>query len=271
MSPCRTATTDPATTGQPIHDDTIPSGYDDGMDHIGLAHHTTTGLSNTKLAMWMFLGSECLLFGGLISTYMLYRNRQGDALGPDQLWDIPFTSATSFVLLMSSLTMVLAVTSAQRKDDRRQGPTSTGEQSVVETQFLRMTLDHDTGEMTGLVLAGRFAGLAFDELSQAQLFELLNDFSGEDDESAALLRAYLDRTYGSDWQEVPQGDGNPEGLSGEMTRSDAYAILGLEEGANTEQIIAAHGRLIQRLHPDRGGSTFLAAKINQTRDLLLGA
>jgi len=106
-------TIDPPETTEPI-----PAGYDDGQDHLGLAHHTATGLSNTKLAMWLFLGSECLLFGGLISTYMLYRNRQGDALGPDQLWDIPFTSATSFVLLMSSLTMVLAVSSAKRKDDR---------------------------------------------------------------------------------------------------------------------------------------------------------
>ena len=113
------ATTDRTATGEPIHDDTIPEGYDDTQDHIGLPHDTSTGLSNTKLAMWMFLGSECLLFGGLISTYMLYRNRQGDAVGPDQLWDIPFTSATSFVLLMSSLTMVLAVTSAQRRDERR--------------------------------------------------------------------------------------------------------------------------------------------------------
>jgi len=113
------ATVNPPATAEPVHDDTIPEGYDDTQDHIGLPHDTSTGLSNTKLAMWMFLGSECLLFGGLISTYMLYRNRQGDAVGPDQLWDIPFTSATSFVLLMSSLTMVLAVTSAQRRDERR--------------------------------------------------------------------------------------------------------------------------------------------------------
>src|SRR5690606_11851578 len=77
-------------------------------DHA--AHHTSTGLSNNKLAMWLFLGSECLLFGGLISTYMLYRGRHSENLGPDQVWDIPFTSASSFVLLMSSLTMVLAVT-----------------------------------------------------------------------------------------------------------------------------------------------------------------
>ena len=81
-------------------------------------HHTSTGLSNNKLAMWLFLGSECLLFGGLISTYMLYRGRHSENLGPDQVWDIPFTSASSFVLLMCSLTMVLAVSAAKRRDDR---------------------------------------------------------------------------------------------------------------------------------------------------------
>lgn len=81
-------------------------------------HHSTTGISNNKLGMWLFLGSECLLFGGLISTYMLYRGRHSANNGPDQFWDIPFTSASSFVLLMSSLTMVLAVSSAKRGDDR---------------------------------------------------------------------------------------------------------------------------------------------------------
>jgi len=88
-------------------------------DHADGVHNTSTGLSNNKLAMWLFLGSECLLFGGLISTYMLYRGRHTENLGPDQVWDIPFTSASSFVLLMSSLTMVLAVTAAKRHDDRR--------------------------------------------------------------------------------------------------------------------------------------------------------
>ena len=88
----------------------------DAPDHV--VHHTTTGLSNNKLAMWLFLGSECLLFGGLISTYMLYRGRHSENLGPDQVWDIPFTSVSSFILLMSSLTMVLAVSAARRRDDR---------------------------------------------------------------------------------------------------------------------------------------------------------
>jgi len=95
-----------------VHDTVDDHGHD---DH---AHATSTGLSNNKLAMWLFLGSECLLFGGLISTYMLYRGRHTAEGGPDQYWDIPFTSASSFVLLMSSLTMVLAVSAAQRKDDR---------------------------------------------------------------------------------------------------------------------------------------------------------
>ena len=105
-----------------VHD--VPSAPDDhgadhgdhGADHG--AHITATGLSNNKLAMWLFLGSECLLFGGLISTYMLYRGRHGSGPGPAQIFDIPLTSVSSFVLLMSSLTMVLAVNSAKRKDDR---------------------------------------------------------------------------------------------------------------------------------------------------------
>ena len=94
---------------------------DDGVHHEGHSapeEHGTTGLSNNKMGMWLFLGSECLLFGGLISTYMLYRGRHSGNLGPDQIFDIPFTSVSSFVLLMSSLTMVLAVSAAKRNDDR---------------------------------------------------------------------------------------------------------------------------------------------------------
>ena len=72
-------------------------------------HVTGTGLSDNKLLMWVFLGSECLLFGGLISTYLIYRGRFGDGPAPGDIFDIPFTSVSSFVLLMSSLTMVLAL------------------------------------------------------------------------------------------------------------------------------------------------------------------
>jgi heme/copper-type cytochrome/quinol oxidase subunit 3 len=86
-----------------------------GPDH---EHVTTTGISNEKLAMWTFLGSECLLFGGLISTFILYKVRAADGETPHELYDILFTSISSFVLLMSSLTMVLAVSAIQRADLR---------------------------------------------------------------------------------------------------------------------------------------------------------
>jgi cytochrome c oxidase subunit 3/cytochrome o ubiquinol oxidase subunit 3 len=87
--------------------------------HPTTAHHTSTGLSNEKLAMWVFLGSDCLLFGGLISTYLLLRHRSVGGPGPKDVFDIPFTSVSSFVLLMSSLTMALAVASIVRGDVRR--------------------------------------------------------------------------------------------------------------------------------------------------------
>ena len=91
---------------------------DTAVHHAEHGHHTSTGLSNNKLGMWLFLGSECLLFGGLISTYMIYRGRVGEGPRPGNVLDIPFTSVSSFVLLMSSLTMVLAVAAAQKRDDR---------------------------------------------------------------------------------------------------------------------------------------------------------
>jgi heme/copper-type cytochrome/quinol oxidase subunit 3 len=101
---------------------TVPVAHGGHDAHAGDAHgahHTSTGLTNNKLAMWLFLGSECLLFGGLISTYMLYRGRVSEGPRPDQIYDIPFTSVSSFVLLMSSLTMVLAVSAAKLGDVRR--------------------------------------------------------------------------------------------------------------------------------------------------------
>jgi cytochrome c oxidase subunit 3/cytochrome o ubiquinol oxidase subunit 3 len=81
-------------------------------------HHTSTGLDNTKMAMWAFLGSECLFFGSLISTYLLYRARAGAGPAPHEIYDIPYTSVSSFVLLMSSLTMVLALAAIQRGNQR---------------------------------------------------------------------------------------------------------------------------------------------------------
>ena len=149
---------------------------------------------------------------------------------------------------------------------------SAGQQSNVETRFIRMTLDHDSGEMNGVVLEGRYAGEDLQSLSLEHLLELLALYNREDPESAALLRAYLDRVHGDSWQEreQAQADTRSSGFSGDMSHREAYDILGLEEGASAKQIIDAHRLLMQKLHPDRGGSNFLAAKINQAKDLLLG-
>jgi heme/copper-type cytochrome/quinol oxidase subunit 3 len=110
-------------------------------------HATSTGLSNNKVAMWAFLGSECLLFGALISTYLLYRGRSVVGPTPKEVYDIPYTSVSSFVLLMSSLTMVLALAAIQRGDHRRLrvwllatallGATFVGGQAYEFTSFYR--------------------------------------------------------------------------------------------------------------------------------------
>ncbi|MDQ4149930.1 MAG: heme-copper oxidase subunit III [Actinomycetota bacterium] len=95
----------------------VTAGHGAGGEHE--PHATYTGLDNVKMAMWAFLGSECLFFGALISTYLLYKNRTGDGPHREDIYDIPYTSVSSFVLLMSSLTMVLALAAIQRGDHRR--------------------------------------------------------------------------------------------------------------------------------------------------------
>lgn len=155
------------------------------------------------------------------------------------------------------------------------GPTP-GSTSRVEAGWLRMTIDHDTGRLSGEVLRGTFRGRPLDSLSQAELLSLLSECRREDPESARLLEAYLDRRLGDGWQ-AAAGDsaGGTQGAgagAGEvpMTTARALEILGLEPDATRETIVHAHRRLIQKLHPDRGGSSYLAAQINRAKDVLLG-
>ena len=122
--------------------------------HAPAAHGTATGLSNTKLAMWVYLGSDCLLFGTLISTYLLLRHRSVGGPQPTDVFDIPFTSVSSFVLLMSSLTMALAVAAINRGDIHRNrvwlattamlGATFIGGQVYEFTTFYREGLGYTT-------------------------------------------------------------------------------------------------------------------------------
>ena len=150
------------------------------------------------------------------------------------------------------------------------GP-STGHSSTVETPFIRMTLEHDTGAMTGTVLRGSFAGMRIEELGRAELLVLLRECRTDDEEGARLLEAYLDRSD-PDWRDNlhrEEARSTPPGASSDVTVEEAYAILGLQPGADEKAIRAAHHRLMKQLHPDHGGTDYLATKINRARDVLL--
>ena len=147
---------------------------------------------------------------------------------------------------------------------------SPGQQSEVSTRYLRMRLEHDTGVMSGTVLEGPHKGRVLHELSRAELIELLHCCRIEDPQAASLLETYLDRTD-ADWRSGERGDekGDAPPAAGGMTASEAYRVLGLEPGASKDAVKQAHRELMQKLHPDRGGSSYLAAKLNEAKDLLL--
>jgi DnaJ-like protein len=146
--------------------------------------------------------------------------------------------------------------------------------STVETPYIRMSLDHDTGSMTGTVLQGRFAGMRLEELRPAELLTLLRECRAADEEGARLLEAYLDRVrsnwhdeMASDWGRTESAPPPPN--APDVSVEEAYAILGLKPDADEEAIRAAHHRLMKQVHPDHGGTDYLATKINRARDVLL--
>ncbi|MGI9302700.1 MAG: DnaJ domain-containing protein [Gammaproteobacteria bacterium] len=152
------------------------------------------------------------------------------------------------------------------------GPTP-GRQSDVQARFVSMSLDHDTGEIDGKVHEGAYRGKKLGQLDFAQLCELFEQCLSEDEESAQLLQAYMERIHADAWEAyVDSGTRReaPRSGGGDMTREEAFAILGLQPDAGEADIIDAHRKLMQKMHPDRGGSDYLAAKINQAKDKLLG-
>jgi hypothetical protein len=146
---------------------------------------------------------------------------------------------------------------------------STGQVSQVRTSFLEMQLDHDSGALAGHVLAGRYAGTPLEALDTPTLVGLLGEI---DEESRALLGAYLDRRSPG-WRDDP--DAGPSARergtvgTGKMTDQEAYQILGLQPGATPAEIGRAHRTLMKKLHPDQGGSTYLAARVNEAKEVLL--
>jgi len=146
-----------------------------------------------------------------------------------------------------------------------------GKRSEVTTRYLRMVLHHDTGVVDGTVVEGAFAGRTLSSMSLEELRSLVGEISADAD-SLNVLAAYLDRAHGESWRETASRAGGERAASptSAMTRDEAYRVLGLAPGASDSEIRAAHRRLMKLAHPDHGGSDYLASKINEAKDLLLG-
>ena len=156
-------------------------------------------------------------------------------------------------------------------------PRTEGQRSKVRTRFVVMELDHDTGDMDGEILEGPHRGRRLSDLNLDSVLDLFHLAYNEDTQSAQVIQSYLDRVYGDEWQErvgeaASGGGGSKSGAApgtSQMTRDEAYGVLGLQPSASVVDIRAAHRRLIREYHPDKGGSDYLAAKINEAKDLLL--
>jgi hypothetical protein len=148
---------------------------------------------------------------------------------------------------------------------------SPGQTSRVATEHLEVELDHDSGEIKGRVLKGFFAGRDFEDLAPVELAHLWQDCRFADPQSAQIVEAYLDRVHPTWREDLARAEGeHAAGADGRMTREQALEVLGLKPGASEDDIRRAHRELMMKLHPDRGGSTFLAAKINEAKEVLLG-
>ncbi len=143
-----------------------------------------------------------------------------------------------------------------------------GRVSTARSAMLEMRLDHDSGGLSGTVLAGAYAGKAVEGLSRPELLSLRQELLRDDPDGAALLEAYLDRRFAG-WGETDKSQGQRRGGDGAMTPAEAYRVLGLPEGAGAADIIRAHRALMKKFHPDHGGSTASAARINQAKDVLM--
>lgn len=161
----------------------------------------------------------------------------------------------------------------RKKTHTAYGSSGGNDSSSIRTRFLQMALQHSTGDMDGEVLAGAHQGARLSQLDLAALLALAQECRADSD-SLQLLEAYLDRVHpGWRTQSEDRDDARDQGdndAGEKMDRATALEILGLTDGATEEEIVLAHRRLMQKMHPDRGGSGYLAKKINAARDLLLG-
>ncbi len=158
-----------------------------------------------------------------------------------------------------------------RRSDPVRNTWGSSRDSTVCSEFFEMKLDHDSGNMDGRILSGQYEGKLLSDMMKEDVFELY-DWIQQDQESVALLEAYLDRRF-PQWREYTDANSGQKeagtSASEGMTKQEAYQILGLEPGASKQEIRKAWRNLMKGIHPDHGGSAFLASKINAARDILL--
>jgi len=202
----------------------------------------------------MGLRWSAVVVGGLFALWLLVTGRLGQAL-----------------ITVTALAPLFMRWKALWNSIRNAGGPSQGQSSDVETAWLRMSLDHDSGAMDGTILQGPWKGRLLSELSIDALLDLLAECRVSDPDGAQLVEAYLERVRPGWREQAGEGRAQPEPpASSAMTREEAYRVLGLEAGADDAAVREAHRRLMLKMHPDTGGSSYLAAKINQAKDLLLG-
>jgi len=232
----------------------------------------------------LYLVGGFAVLGGFLLLVYLFVNADPARLARSLKWAGIGAGAVAIVALvlvpqvreLAALLLPLALSmpfiSRLRRLFDRWRMSAGGRTSQAETPFLRMILEHDTGNMTGTVLRGRFAGMRIEELGLADLLALLRECRAEDEQAARLVEAYLERLH-PDWRAAmaggPTGGGGRTAAAATMSVEEACAILGVASGAGPAEIREAHRRLMVKLHPDHGGSDYLASQINRARDVLL--
>jgi hypothetical protein len=232
-----------------------------GLGALGLLLFAASAFANARIeTLKSVLKWAALVVGGGLALYLLVTGKGGQAL--------------MLAVVLGPLALRFWNQAKAARTFSRGGRPGEGSASEVATAWLRMRLDHDTGTMSGTVLAGEFKGRELAELALPDLIGLWLSLRAEDPESVPLLEAWMDRRFGEAWRDAAAeaaGEGEaPRAAGGPLSRADALAILGLKEGATREEIREAHRRLMRAAHPDRGGSDWLAARINEARDVLLG-
>ncbi len=185
---------------------------------------------------------------------------------------LPFLRKLLPLLLPILLRLLPFLQQARTQGQARQR--SSGQQSEICTRWLKMTLDHDSGAMQGEIIGGSYRGRTLQQLSIPELADFYQQCRAQDTEAVRLLDAWIQRHHPDEWQQWQQQQQNRQRSGGadnsdELSLEDAWEILGLQPGASREEILKAHKRMMVRVHPDKGGSNYLASKINRARDLLL--